>query len=88
MALVFEVFGYGQLQIQASGLEDDASLLPGQVWVFGDIEAEDARRSACWDHEGRQDAEQSGLLPLGPNRPKISAGCTAKLRSSRARRSP
>ncbi len=61
MALVLQVLGHGQLEVQAPGLKDDAGLLARPVRFPGDIEALDPGHSATGHHQRRKNAEERRL---------------------------
>ena len=61
MALVLQVLGHRQLEVQAPGLKDDTGLLPRLVRFPGDIEALDLGGPAAGHHQRRKDAEKSCL---------------------------
>jgi hypothetical protein len=61
MALVLQVFGDRQLQVEAARLKDDADLLAHLVRLARNIEALNGSATAGWGHQRRQDAEEGGF---------------------------
>ena len=75
MALVPEIFGGGQLQVDALGLEDDADLAAQLVGFLGRVKSHDDGPPAGGYHQGGKDAEQGGLAAaVGPEQAEEFGG--------------
>ena len=61
MALVEHIFEDGEFVIEAWGLEDDAELLSGEVWVGEDVDVEDGDLALGGAKEGGEDSEEGGF---------------------------
>ena len=61
MALVPQIFGGGQLHIDALGLEDHADLAAQFVGLFRRVKSHDHGAAAARHHQGRKNAEHRGL---------------------------
>ena len=62
MSLMLEIFGDGELEVEAAGLKDDADLLAHLVGVARHIEALDAGAASGGGHECGENAEE-GRFP-------------------------
>ena len=67
MTLMAEVFGGGELFVEAGGLEDDADLLADGFALGFQIEAEEGNFSIADGDEGGEDSEEGGFTAaVGP----------------------
>ena len=88
VSLMPQVFVGGKFYVDALGLEDDADLAADGGWITGASEPMIAARPAVGTISVERMRKSVVLpLPLGPSKPKSSAGRTSKETSSRAVRS-
>lgn len=60
-ALVLQIFGGGELQINALRLEHNPDLTPQLGGIFGGVMPQNDGLPADWDHERRKNAEHGGF---------------------------